>query len=284
MITFTKRKFDPKQLNDALTLAELSRLIYEDPDEVKATLKEEYKALDVYAANHANDMQFAIARFEGGIIIIFKGTKEAEDWLVNIDTEKVPGPWHTRVHRGFYQAMMGVWPMLNAVLKEMQSSSSQRLWITGHSLGGALATITAAQLWTHGRRVHAVYTFGAPRVGNDAFVEAYNKRITHTVRFVYNEDLVPRVPFYRYDHVGDKCYFDQHKNVLWKPSRYETFIDWMNEINFRSMKVTHEDIRRHPAGIADHDMKSYLACLFKNVDVPPDSHKKAADFLRYINE
>jgi Lipase (class 3) len=67
--------------------------------------------------------------------------------------------------------------------------------LTGHSLGGAPATLAALHLSLLGKRVNAVYTFASPRVGNPAFVQLYNSYLgSQTFRFAATNDPVPLLP------------------------------------------------------------------------------------------
>ena len=74
------------------------------------------------------------------------------------------------------------------------------LWVTGHSLGGAMATLASVRLTDEGYKVRAVYTYGSPRVGDRVFRDSY--RLAN-YRFVNDNDLVPHLPFrWCYKHVG----------------------------------------------------------------------------------
>src|SRR5262249_31531377 len=107
------------------------------------------------------------------------------------------------VHRGFAAALDCVWDRLGARLAGLPAA--HRVWFTGHSLGGALATL-AGYLF---ERTAGVYTFGSPLVGNQTFAGAFNTRFgIRSVRYVNDHDVVPRVPpeefgfpFGRYTHV-----------------------------------------------------------------------------------
>lgn len=73
--------------------------------------------------------------------------------------------------------------------------------LTGHSLGGAIATIAAAE-WQGERDVAAVYTFGQPRVGRADFADFIRRHYGENIfRFVNNRDVVTRVPPWN-EHVG----------------------------------------------------------------------------------
>ncbi|XXX80344.1 lipase family protein [Sorangium sp. So ce134] len=80
-------------------------------------------------------------------------------------------------------------------------SALEALYITGHSLGGALAVLTAARMYTKlddGRLrdvLRGVYTFGQPMVGNRTFARTVGTNFESKLfRHVYRKDIVPRLP------------------------------------------------------------------------------------------
>ena len=100
------------------------------------------------------------------------------------------------VHTGFYEALSSVWDQLMMRLEE-HGARRKSLWITGHSLGGALGTLVAAtfglQLVNMG--FNGVYTFGQPRIGNVEFAKNFNHRLgAKAFRFVNKNDIVTRIP------------------------------------------------------------------------------------------
>jgi len=113
------------------------------------------------------------------------------------------------VHAGFLGALDVVWSELKGWLET--AVGGRPLWMTGHSLGGALATLASDRL----DGVRGLYTFGSPRVGDDAFAAHF--RVT-TYRFVHHRDIMPRVPPFGwyagecrrgdYVHVGTLEYID----------------------------------------------------------------------------
>jgi hypothetical protein len=69
------------------------------------------------------------------------------------------------------------------------------LWITGHSLGGALAQLAAWRLHRQFVPVHQVCTFGAPMVGNEGAAQAFDREFPGKIfRYVNAPDLVPKLP------------------------------------------------------------------------------------------
>ena len=111
------------------------------------------------------------------------------------------------VHSGFYTALKSVLPRLLRLLPQLTADGagpgSWTVYMTGHSLGGALATLMAwevealreRELPSIGRV--ALYNFGSPRVGNRAFCESFNRAVGEAFRIVNRDDVVARVPNFR---------------------------------------------------------------------------------------
>lgn len=132
------------------------------------------------------------------IVLSFRGTEdELDDWLTDARISKVGG-----IHRGFKQALDRVWPrVMKAVVK---AHRGQQVYITGHSLGGALATLASMRLSSP-----ITYTFGSPRVFSLAMARKYDKAKVN-YRLVNKLDFVPRLPprLLNYCHVGRFVYIN----------------------------------------------------------------------------
>ena len=100
-----------------------------------------------------------------------------------------------RFHKGFVDAIAAIWEPLMAAVEAELKASDRPLWITGHSLGGALALLAA---WLLRRRfvpVHEVCTFGAPMIGNRAACTAFDREFAGRIfRYVNGRDPVPKLP------------------------------------------------------------------------------------------
>ncbi|KAH7231464.1 Alpha/Beta hydrolase protein [Fusarium solani] len=97
------------------------------------------------------------------------------------------------------------------VLEAIRSTAARnpgfRIAITGHSLGGAIASLAAAELRNNGYNVD-LYTFGAPRVGDDALSTYITNQAGGNYRVTHYNDPVPRVPpmLVGYAHISPEYY------------------------------------------------------------------------------
>lgn len=154
-------------------------------------------------ASKATDTRVLIASDGEDCVMAFRGTQDLRNWLTDLDCAFVQiGPM--RVHRGFFEALESV---RDGLMAAFEASDGQRLWLTGHSLGGALAMLCACAL---GGPVEGVYTFGQPRAGDAAFARYYNRRFGgRTFRVIHANDIVARVPWLlgAYRHAGHEIFF-----------------------------------------------------------------------------
>ena len=127
---------------------------------------------------------------------------------------KVHKGFGTKVHKGFLQAYR---PVKSLVRKDVKALGGVPLFITGHSLGGALATLATCDLaGLTAVRVKACYTFGGPRVGNTAF-RRIMEQVPPVYRVVRQGDLVAEVPsMARFTHAGRLVYLDDKSRVRHK--------------------------------------------------------------------
>lgn len=112
---------------------------------------------------------------DGRVIIAFRGTESLTDLAISLLRRKIEFPYlpGTKVHTGFFLQYVNMRRQIMNHLKEYHQNPMIPITVTGHSLGGALATLFAVDLAI--KRPTAViscYTFGTPRVGDVKFVEA----------------------------------------------------------------------------------------------------------------
>jgi hypothetical protein len=153
------------------------------------------------------DTQAFLARSNDGYAVLaFRGTEvtKRHDVVVDAEATKV-SVLQGRIHRGFRDAYESVAAEVEANILKMGDIP---LYITGHSLGAALATIATQRLEHHLRireKIAACYTFGSPRVGDQYFDIIFKSPI---YRVVNSTDIVTVIPLLAmgYVHIGDIRY------------------------------------------------------------------------------
>jgi hypothetical protein len=147
-----------------------------------------------------------VGRNVDGVIVAFRGTlplrfdggladflQSLLDWLNDTRAVLVPG-YGGLVHQGFGESLEGLWPKLAQKIQARVGAGS-RIYVTGHSKGGALATLAAVRLADElGLLPMAVYTYAAPRAGNGAFADHYGRTISESWRFENRDDIIPHLP------------------------------------------------------------------------------------------
>jgi pimeloyl-ACP methyl ester carboxylesterase len=127
------------------------------------------------------------------VIISFAGTDPVTlvDWITDFDIKNTD----QGSANGFAIAAQSVQQQIEAVLVQ-PAFANKPIFVTGHSLGGALAALTAQRIdAANPGSVRAVYTYGMPRTGNAQFASAYNQALgARTYRMVHGSDVVPTVP------------------------------------------------------------------------------------------
>ena len=190
--------FDP---GVARAMMWMSQLAYEtrEPDTIRQAAAfwglSEVRALIEPARSTLplTDTRGVIARKGDATIVAFAGTDPLH--LINWISDFSLGRSKSSVHAGFEDAAAAVWDDVRPALTEARASQAP-IFITGHSLGAAIAVITAdfarARL---GLAAAQIYLYGCPRVGREEFVGTYNRSFGQsTYRLVHGADVVPTVP------------------------------------------------------------------------------------------
>ncbi|KAI3785074.1 hypothetical protein L1987_44186 [Smallanthus sonchifolius] len=241
---------DPRYTSALAIMA--AKSAYENEAYIKETVEKHWKMEFLGFFNCWNDYEedyttqgFMWSGKNGDFELIgvcFRGTSpfNAKDWSSDVDLSWYKLPGIGKVHAGFLKAL-GLqksqgWPndiqsdnqkpyayyVIRQKLKErLENNPNAKFLVTGHSLGAAISVVFTAILAHHNEidllsKLEGVYTFGQPRVGDQKFGE-YMKEVlvTHGLRyhrFVYCNDLVPRVPFDSSDlyfkHFGNCHYYN----------------------------------------------------------------------------
>ena len=208
-------KADGFSIVNAWWLAEASLLVYADRDFVTARLAEAGLAVEGQQPFTAQgSTQCYVAHTEDFVIVAFRGTQVLKpgasihfldvlrDFYVDTKFSLIDCAEGGSIHKGFKAALDEVWEDQVRPHLDRLDDGRRTFWFTGHSLGGALATLAASRF----KSVSGVYTFGSPVVGDQEFAQKF-RVAAKTYRFVNNEDLVAQLPApgshgLTYEHVG----------------------------------------------------------------------------------
>ncbi|GLC67731.1 hypothetical protein PLESTF_000599600 [Pleodorina starrii] len=214
------------------------------------------------------------------LVIAFRGTEKVRDWLTNFQfagekpydlvakrPKTAPGGAEVLVHSGFLSAYKSVRKASNALIRTLTGGFAQppdrawRLLVTGHSLGGALATLAAydlaVQRWEYEQEAKRpshvaleLYSWGCPRVGNKAFAEDFRALLPSAWRFTNRLDVVTSLPPWdSFFHIGTAVQLDPQQNRLL----------------FDPPEVGLWDKLRSGSGLAAHVDGSYLDTMLRVV-------------------
>jgi endonuclease G, mitochondrial len=176
-------------LDTAVFLAEASQAAYAPDSEIEVFAK---------SANFDEAKSFNIGNVQGYwcvapdvALLVFRGTSNPGQWLRDARFFPAAHPWG-HVHIGFLTGVRAV----EAALLEFDKAAAhaRNVWISGHSLGGALALVAAVRLKNNGVAPW-LYSYGQPAVGLNDFAIRFSEELPERLwRFVNQSDIVPRVP------------------------------------------------------------------------------------------
>ena len=231
-----------------LEFANIAQTTYDNPK----TSKAKFKALG-YSIVEFFDIDGAQAYLltNGTITVLsFRGTEvtEKSDILADLKSGKNLEACGGKVHVGFKGEINKLWPTISKVLADNPGN----LYVTGHSLGAAMATIAASRIQD---RVTALVTFGSPRVGNAEFVKSLT--VEH-YRVQNNCDDVTKVPFklMGFAHHGTHKYMNFH-------GEFRDLTPWQQVKDMARSRLKARAKGQKYIGVFDHMMANYIAKLGK---------------------
>ncbi|XP_058182100.1 uncharacterized protein LOC131300340 isoform X1 [Rhododendron vialii] len=195
-------------------------------------IKSEFEKI-CFLDNPSTDTQVAIWRDSERkrLVVAFRGTEQVRwkdlrtDLMLvpaGLNPERIGGDFkqEVQVHSGFLSAYDSVRTRILFLIKQavayiddgVKPLNKWHIYVTGHSLGGALATLLAlelssSQLAKEGAVSVSMYNFGSPRVGNNKFAEVYNEKVKDSWRVVNHRDIIPTIPrLMGYCHVAQPVY------------------------------------------------------------------------------
>jgi triacylglycerol lipase len=202
----------PQLLREMLTQDDLRRIDLTDPTKLEKYaigLQRVYFGLALEATDGS-----------GNAIIALRGTKNVFEWILDAAFIQipVPMPWYANGKFALANAHFGFLFLYAFLAGQIMTAAAQfrklrTCYVVGHSLGGALAILAALTLSVvafppEGKTGKVqLYNYGAPRVGDNHFIAAYNHFVPWSYRIVNLCDIVPLLPpktigNCRYGHIG----------------------------------------------------------------------------------
>ena len=192
-----------------LSLALASKYSYKNKANLKRIIASGWD-VGISAAVNIADTQGYLLESDSVAVLVYRGTESIGDWLINFDVFDENGNFG-EVHSGFRGAFESSKHIMVPKL-QAASSAGKTIWLTGHSLGGAVALNAAIE--TFGTiNLAGVATFGQPRIARSATARNINASLGASYfRFVNDDDVVSRVPI-TYSHAGQLFQFNSYGDL-----------------------------------------------------------------------
>lgn len=138
-----------------------------------------------------------IATKDNNCYVIFRGTRTPFEWIDDVAIKQVDylAGWG-QTTKGFNDIYRKLSPQIISALNNLkkQMPSLANIFLTGHSLGGAIADLCAADILSNTSFKPISYTFGSPRTGDIDFAKKYLNSGIVSWRIFNTEDIVPTLP------------------------------------------------------------------------------------------
>lgn len=232
----------------ALVAAKLSAAAYKTEAQAKVICK---KMGFPWARLISNDgAEVLVVKDRNDLWFAFRGTEPSKlnDVMADLKVVKNSAIAGGKVHGGFQQEVNDLWMDILAELEHNDQLKVRKdVYITGHSLGAAMATIAATRY-----QPEELFTFGSPRVGGHKFIR--NIKCPH-LRFMNNNDIVCRIPpaWLGFVHHGEMIYFNADGVKQDKPTWKDLWTGMLN--SWKRWKFFD--------GIVDHGMPNYVKAITK---------------------
>ena len=168
---------------------------------------------DLYNIYNIHGEKALVGRFidTNTLFISFRGSKTIENWIDNVQFSLIC-PYDNKnicVETGFYKVFEYMKNDIHSAIENyVNQYSIKNILFTGHSLGGAVATLMAYHFASENINIELV-TFGSPRVGNIEFVNHFPNIVSYRITHYY--DIVPHIPqeFLEYLHIPHEIWYNE---------------------------------------------------------------------------
>ena len=234
--------------NKLLVFANISAITYDGPKASKSKFKAlGYTIVEFFDIDNAQ--AYLLKGSDGIHVLSFRGTEVSEpsDILADLKAGKNIEAIGGKIHVGFKGEINKLWPTIEKAVANIDS-----LYVTGHSLGAAMATIASGRMQS---KVIALITFGSPRVGNKEYVNSLT--VSH-YRVQNNCDDVTKVPFMLmgFAHHGTHVYMNYY-------GAFRNLTPWQQIKDMVRSRAKAYTKGQKFLGAYDHMMDNYIAKLGK---------------------
>ena len=213
------------------------------------------------------DCQYFTTYYDDLLIVCFRGTESKKDILIDLTIDKaqlhIPN-YNTKlyVHRGFLSQFNDIIDDLEHEIKIYNTRADikeKKIIFTGHSLGGALATIGTCYFGVlyPNLSINCI-TLGSPKVGCNTFINVFNKGCTASLRFINEDDPIPNLFSSWRKHVNGTLWISNNK-------LYNTNIREKGQLTNFFKSFGNYLIKKQPTTYNDHKCISYITNL-NNID------------------
>lgn len=239
-------------------------------------------------------------------VLAFRGTEPDSliNWLTDADSAKYAfGKGY--VHSGFYSSVEAVWADIVDVIDPLiRGGQIGELYLTGHSLGAAMAVVAAARIFQDVGKgnplaswqqcVRGVYSFAQPMVGDEAFANQFDNRFGEFLyRHTYDQDVVPCLPPKSVDetfrHFG-KRRFAESRDETWALGGEDRRAELVDLVAILGSFITRRIDRLKPLGawvyrysLDDHSPRGYIDISRNSVSARPGRVKPLGGRSRWLS-
>lgn len=222
--------------------------------------------------------------------IAVTGTRNLANFITDARCVQVGmgGTGRIKAHTGFKEGLDALWPLVGKVLKDART---QELWLTGHSLGAAIARLILVRLVTNGwPKPTGLVTIGEPRSLNRYGANFLDDMGVYSMRWVNKLDIVPRVPFltllpprHLFWHCDHSIWITPPSDGLWILRKAspggDLLVDrpWWKKIrqDLRGLRAEYK-ARNFDPFVEDHSADRYVAAL-QGISMAPQATRETKD-------
>jgi hypothetical protein len=164
------------------------------------------------------------------ICVVFRGSESLSDWYYDLYVIKKNLKDDVWVHNGFYKQLHDTdayTKIVQNIKIQLETHPDYEIYITGHSLGAALATLFGYLLAHDIKNNVTVVSFASPRVGNSSWQKSFESKSNLTHYRVTNcRDIITAFPSYNYKHVGKNIRLFENTHSIYMDYKDESIYDY----------------------------------------------------------